>query len=127
MELIDVWRILFALIAVLGLIGICAFTARKTGLSAGGISFGKTRRLALVETMNVDARRRLAIIRCDDREFLLLLGSQNETVVSSELPVRTDTQIPVDAQAKDTTAIRGANPFAAIYAAARAQSKSDAA
>lgn len=57
-------------------------TAVKTGL------FGRTRgtrRLAVIEMRAIDARRRLVLVRCDDKEHLLLLGAQSDLVIEHGL------------------------------------------
>ena len=48
----------------------------------------------LVETLPIDPRRRLAIVRCDDREHLLILGTNSETVIESDIkPPQDEAQI----------------------------------
>jgi len=76
-------RILFGLIAVLGLIGACAIAARKFGLVSASGGFVRKRRLHVIETLALDARRRVVIVRCDDKEHLIVLGQSSETVVDS--------------------------------------------
>ena len=78
-------RIILALIAVLGMIGVAAVIARKAGLAAPAGAFTRKKRLALVETLALDARRRVAIIKCDDTEHLVLLGATSETVIDTNL------------------------------------------
>lgn len=67
-----------ALAAVLGLIWLAARAARLSGLAprAGG-----GRRLGLGETLALDSRRRLHLIRCDGRELLLLTGGSTDAVI----------------------------------------------
>jgi flagellar protein FliO/FliZ len=86
MDVLDIARMFFALLAVLALIGLAALAARKAGLVANGGVLARKRRLQLVETLALDARRRAAIIRCDGREHLVLLGAHSETVVAADLP-----------------------------------------
>ncbi|WP_375207161.1 FliO/MopB family protein [Hyphococcus sp.] len=81
----DIFRVIFGLVAVLGMIGVCAYLARKTGFSNLATAAGKKRRLSISEMLPLDARRRLAIVRCDDREYLLVLGASGETVVATGL------------------------------------------
>ena len=95
-------RVIFALVAVLGFIGLAAILVRKAGLISASSGFIRKKRLALVETLAVDARRRVAIIRCDDKEHLIILGPNSETIIDKNL----DT--PVEEQT-DTTA--QTNPF----------------
>ena len=40
--------------------------------------------------MPIDNRRRLVLVRRDDREHLLLLGPQGETVVETNIPAAGD-------------------------------------
>jgi len=43
------------------------------------------RRMHVVETLLLDARRRLVIVRCDETEHLLLLGANEDIVVKTNL------------------------------------------
>ncbi|MFZ5618463.1 MAG: flagellar biosynthetic protein FliO [Pseudomonadota bacterium] len=88
MELIDIARIVFALIAVIGMIGLAAVAARKLGLQNGALSLARARRLSLVETLPIDQRRRAAIIACDGREHLIILDAARVTVIERGLPQR---------------------------------------
>lgn len=81
-------RILFAFFIVVGFIGIAAMLARRTGLAAGAKAFARERRLALVDSLAIDARRRAVIIRCDGREHLILLGQTGETFIEGNIPPR---------------------------------------
>lgn len=93
MTIADYIRILFSLIAVLGMIGIFAVLGprlmARAGTLGGKLSMRKTApRLKIVETLSLDTKRRLAIIQCDDREHLIILSGQSETVIDSNLPAR---------------------------------------
>ncbi len=74
MDLIDYGRFLAALLLVLGLIALVAWLARRFRLGTGAEP-GAARRLAVLETLPLDARRKLVLIRRDDAEHLLLLGT----------------------------------------------------
>ena len=66
-----------ALAAVLALILLAGRIARAGGWvrkPAGG-------RLALVQGLALDQRRRLHLVRCDDREILLLTGGTTDLVI----------------------------------------------
>jgi flagellar protein FliO/FliZ len=77
-------RFLLALAFVLGLIAALAWAARRFGLGGGFAPMkGRSARLAVVEATMLDAKRRLVLIRRDDREHLLLLGPTGETVVEA--------------------------------------------
>jgi flagellar protein FliO/FliZ len=79
-DLLDWARALFALIATLALIAGAAYAARRLGMlqpNAQGV-----RRLRITESLMLDPRRRMVIVRCDDREHILLLGPAGDVVVS---------------------------------------------
>jgi flagellar protein FliO/FliZ len=63
--------------------------------AGSGFMPGQKRRLKIVEMMNLDHRRRLFLIRRDDREHLVILGSTGETVVESGIiPPQEDIKTP---------------------------------
>ena len=95
----------FGFAAVLGMIGLCAIAAKKAGLSAMTGVTGKKRRLSMREMLPIDARRRLAIVKCDDTEYLILLGPTGETVVDKDLKAVIAEEEPVS---------YAANPFSSL-------------
>ncbi len=99
MEPVALSRIFFGLIAVLGMIGLLALAMRKARLAVGSRGLSRARRLGLVETMAIDPRRRLSIVRCGAREYLIMTGPTGETVVDRDLP---------PAEAPETAALKGA-------------------
>ncbi|MFQ5535686.1 MAG: flagellar biosynthetic protein FliO [Sphingomonadales bacterium] len=86
MEIDAVARSLIALVVVLGLVGGAAWVGRRFGLTARATARGSsTRRLAVVEVLAIDAKRRLVLIKRDATEHLLLLGATGETVVERNI------------------------------------------
>jgi len=80
MDLIDMARYLGALMLVLALVGFAALAARRFGLP--GITSGTSaRRLAVVETLMLDTKHKLFILRRDDREHLVLVGPEGSSVI----------------------------------------------
>jgi flagellar protein FliO/FliZ len=85
MFLTDVFRVVAGLAVTLGLIGLAVVALRRFGpetirrLSAQRAS----RRLAVVETLVLDASRRLVLVRCDTEERLILLGEGRVIPVAS--------------------------------------------
>lgn len=79
-------RFILSLVAVLGLIfaALWLVRTRLPGVMAGRIGAG--RRLALVESLTVDVKHRLVLVRRDDREHLLLLGGARPVVVERDCP-----------------------------------------
>ena len=41
----------------------------------------KSRRLAILESLSLDARRRLLLLGCDGKEYLVILGNSSETLL----------------------------------------------
>lgn len=80
----DYFRVIFGLIVVIGLIGVAAMIARKAGVASLPNIGTRRRRLAISESLSIDGRRRLMIVRCDGREHLILMGAQSETVIGDE-------------------------------------------
>jgi flagellar protein FliO/FliZ len=78
-----------ALIFVLALLGAFAFAARAFGFLAQTTSRKPgERRLNLIESLMLDARRRLVLVRRDDREYLILLSPAGEVVLDDKIEVR---------------------------------------
>src|SRR5271163_2931621 len=69
---------LAALAVVLGLVWLASRAARWGGLAPRATG---ARRLAVQDAVALDARRRLTLVRCDDRSVLLLTGGAQDVVV----------------------------------------------
>ena len=87
MDVIDYGRFLAALLFVLGLIALLAWFARRFRLGTAPAA-GTARRLAVLETLPLDARRKLVLIRRDDTEHLLLLGTDGNRLVEGGISAR---------------------------------------
>lgn len=94
MELISttqMLRFLAALILVVGMmLGLSAILRRAQGGSL--TRAGQKRRLRIVEMTALDHRRRLVLIRRDDREHLVILGPAGETVVETGIAPPADSE-----------------------------------
>jgi len=76
MDISQYFRFLLALAFVLGLILLVAFAVRRFGLGKRvPVTKSRNRRLEVVEILPMDTRRRLILLRRDDREHLVLLSS----------------------------------------------------
>jgi flagellar protein FliO/FliZ len=86
-ESISWLRFLLATTTVIGLMGLLAwglkFTAARGWIAAKPLS---SHRLKIIESLPLDARRRLVIIQCDRAQHLLLLGLNDDRVIASNLP-----------------------------------------
>ncbi|MFA4993692.1 MAG: flagellar biosynthetic protein FliO [Bdellovibrionales bacterium] len=81
-------RVILAFCVVLGLMaglgGILKYINARGFMLA--LKEKRARRLKVVESLLLDTKHRCVIVRCDEREHLLLLGDQNDIVVEANLP-----------------------------------------
>lgn len=99
MEYSDYMRFVLALAFVLALIAALNWAVRRYGMGSRiAINRGNTRRLQIVEILPVDGRRRAVLLRRDDTEHLVLLGSGSDLLIESTIKP----DIP-DAGVKDKT------------------------
>ncbi len=85
MDWTDYLRFIAALLFVLALMGGLWLLLKRLGLSGLQMANGQQRRLRIVETLPIDARRRAIILQRDNRQHLVILGPTGETVVESDL------------------------------------------
>jgi flagellar protein FliO/FliZ len=83
MDLALYGQFVLALAFVLALIGLLAVGARRLGFGPRMAATRGRKRLALVEVMPIDAKRRLVLVRRDGAEHLILLGATHDTVVET--------------------------------------------
>ena len=77
-----------ALVTVLVLIGVLSYFGKRFGLITGATRRrvdGK--RLGIIEVANVDAKRRLLLVRRDETEHLILLGLNADLLVEGGIPI----------------------------------------
>ena len=83
-SLTDYLKYVLALVFVLSLIGIATVIARRAGFGLSTRIHGKnSRRLAIVESLNVDGKRKLVLFRRDKTEHLILLGSDSDLLIET--------------------------------------------
>lgn len=92
MDLAGYLQFVAALALVLGLIGGLAWLVRRSGVAGSlmptSVKKGTSRRLGVVEVLPLDPRRKLVLVRCDEREHLLLLnqGPAPDLVIGDAAP-----------------------------------------
>jgi len=90
MELSEIFRFVASLVLVVGLIGLCAYAAKKLGLANGGmVATGNQKRLSIVEIKVIDAKHRLVLMRRDNLEHLVLLGGEQDLLIESGIDAPT--------------------------------------
>lgn len=105
MALGDYLQFVLALVFVLALILAVAWIFKRYGrgtVSAPRRASHGRRRLGIVEAIALDPRRKLVLVRRDDREHLLIIGNQGETVVETGIQLSDDDTIPAVSKPDDS-------------------------
>ena len=89
METNEILRFLSALVFVIALMGGLWIILKKMGINGGfALQQGKKRRLQLVEMLPLDVKHKAVLLRCDDKDHLVILGPNGETVVEKSILVQ---------------------------------------
>ncbi len=78
---------ILALGIVLVLIVLAVWFLKLISNVSGSAARGRNRRLAVVDTLALDQKRQLVIVRRDDVEHLILTGGPHDVVVETGIPV----------------------------------------
>lgn len=90
-DLPQVVRLLLALAFVIALMGGLSLILKKIGMPGTPNTPLKKRRLRIVESLPLDARRRAILLQCYDKQHLVILGANGETVLKTDIePVADD-------------------------------------
>ena len=89
-ELYQIGKLFAALAFTLALMGGLSMLLKKLGFAQGVPTKNGERRLQVIESIAVDARRRLVIVQCDDKQHLILLGQNSETVIDQDVHIPED-------------------------------------
>jgi flagellar protein FliO/FliZ len=86
MEAMELLRGALALVFVLGLIGGAAWAARRFAPAAlFSVKSKNDRRLGIIESLQVDGRHRLVLVRRDEAQHLLLIGPNHSQLIESSI------------------------------------------
>ncbi len=83
----NIWTPIMALVIVLVLIVLGLWLLKLVSRASGSIARGRQRRLAVVDTIALDAKRSLILIRRDDVEHLIITNGSNDVVVETGIAV----------------------------------------
>lgn len=90
MEFVQIGQYIAAFALVVGMIGLMGMVMRKFGNPALRVRSRDEARLAVVETLAIDARSRLYLIRRDDVEHLLVKSGDRFEVIECDIPAGED-------------------------------------
>ncbi len=86
MWFLTVLQALFALAVSLGLFGVGVYAFRRWGpLGLLKLTARTDKRMQILESLTLDAQRRLVLVRLDSREHLILLGEGRVVSPSEEM------------------------------------------
>lgn len=88
--LLDLFRVMAALAFVIGLMGALLFLLKKFGISGAKAITPGQKRLSVIESIPLDPRRRLVILQRDDKQHLVILGMNGETVIETNIEAPKD-------------------------------------
>ncbi|WP_051332383.1 flagellar biosynthetic protein FliO [Cucumibacter marinus] len=83
----DIWTVVTALAIVLLLIVLLVWVLKFVLNASRSVGSGRTRRIEVSEAVMVDGKRRLVLVRRDDREHLILTGGAQDLIVESDIPL----------------------------------------
>jgi flagellar protein FliO/FliZ len=90
-------RFVLALILVLGLILGLSWLMKRLGFGVGATGpLTRRRRLRAVESVLLDGRHRVVLVRRDDVEHLVLVGPNTSQVIERGIPAPANTDAPTD-------------------------------
>ena len=77
-------QIILALIVVLGMMALLHFILKKVNAMQSGIH-NKSSRLKIIEERMLDTKNKLIIIRCDAKDYLVILSQNGNTIIDSSI------------------------------------------
>lgn len=103
MDMALAFKAIAAFIFVIALMMGLPWFLKKLGIEGQHFAKGGKRRLKLVETMPVDHKTRLVLVRRDDREHLILIGADHAAVVEKDIPAVADNivELPLNKELKN--------------------------
>ena len=87
MDVLLLLKFLSVFVFVITLMFLLSWCLKKLGMAGPVMKKADKRRLKVVEFLPIDHKRRLVLVRRDDREHLLVLGPEGETVVETGIAV----------------------------------------
>ena len=89
-DLPQILRLLAAMAFVLALMGGLALALKRLGLGGTPVVAPHKKRLKLIESMALDSRRRAVLFQRDNKQHLVILGPNSETVVETDIKLPKD-------------------------------------
>ncbi len=84
MDLMNYLQFAVALLIVLALMGLLTLALKRLNLAQSGLN-GKSNRIKIIEQRMIDSRHKVAIIRCDDKDHLVIVGQNGNTIIKTDI------------------------------------------
>ena len=85
MDSFSALRTIGGLLTVLGVLAGALWAVRRFNLTLPGAHRRSARRLEVVERLGLDPRRSVVLLRCDDREHLVILGPEGPLLIDNRV------------------------------------------
>jgi flagellar protein FliO/FliZ len=109
MDMDNYLRFMLALVFVLGLMFALAYVMKRFA-APGMVRNRSAKRVKVLETLAVDPKRRLVLVRRDGVEHLLLVGGSTDLVVESGLTAREEEDTERGAGTAFARILKGSRP-----------------
>lgn len=96
--------VIMALAIVIVLIVLGVWLLKLIFNASGNVGRGRNRRLNVVDTLSIDAKRQLVLIKRDNVEHLLLIGGTSDLIVETQIQPPAGVKLPVKQPAAPTLA-----------------------
>jgi flagellar protein FliO/FliZ len=90
MDVVLYIKFLSAFVFVIALMLLLSWVLKKVGGVGGGLLQKAEKRLKVVEFLPLDHKHRLVLVRRDNREHLLVIGPESETVIETGIVAEGD-------------------------------------
>ena len=87
-----------ALALVLAMMGLLSIVLKKINFAQSGLA-NKNARIKIIEQRMIDSKHKAAIIRCDDKDHLVILGQNGDTVIKADMdipPEKSKKDVPLE-------------------------------
>ena len=86
----NIWTIILALVIIIALIFLVVWILKLIFRASVTIAGGRKRRLAMVDSLAIDNKRNIILIRRDDVEHLIMISNTGELLIEGSIPTSVD-------------------------------------
>ena len=90
MDLVNIFTLIGAFLFVLALMAGMGWVLKKYGTKLSGLGVREGKSLKVIETLVLDPRRRLHIVKAGEKKYILLTGPNTDLVVDNDAKLDID-------------------------------------